>query len=246
MKQGLRFGLVMAIAGVVGCQNAETTEAPTALETAKTTTHWLVTAATDMHVEPTAEKFVAHPQEPRDTSNWKGLLFRGDSVTLIRESGQWSEVRKESGATGWIQTEYLLAGDELAHATLIQDSESYVKRGSAQPEETKLRPGSLLFILSQDATWSEVNVDKGKTRWVETSALVTDEKELAVAKYIVQATWHTKYESSGYNGRRLEKVLDKYPDSALLNRLAEEVPVQNLRDMGYKDDPAVEPLNPKR
>jgi SH3-like domain-containing protein len=246
MKQRLRFGLVMAIAGVVGCQNSQTAEAPTAIETAKTTTNWLVTSATDLNVEPTDNKWIAHPQEPRDTSNWKGLVFRGDSVTLIRDNGEWSEVRKESGATGWIQTAYLIAGDELPQATLIQDSESYIKRGSAQAEATKLRPGSLLFILSQDETWSEVNVGKGETRWVHTSNLVTDAKELAVAKYIVQATWHTEHEGSGYNGRRLEKVLDKYPDSALLNRLAEEVPIQSLRDMGYKDDPAVEPFNPKR
>ena len=246
MKQRLYAGLIMAMAGVVGCENSQTMEAPTKLEAAQTTTHWLVTDATDLHVEPTENKWIAHPQEPRETSNWKGLVFRGDSVKVIRENGQWSEVRQVSGATGWIQTEYLVAGDELPQATLIQDTESIIKKGSAQADATKLRPGSLLFVLSQDGTWSEVNVAKGKTRWVETSALVMDEKELAVAKYIVQATWHTKHEGSGYNGRRLEKVLDKYPDSALLNRLAEEVPIQNLRDMGYKDDPAVEPFNQKR
>jgi len=246
MKKGLRFGLVLAMAGIVGCQNTPDQQAPTAINATKTTTHWYLTAATDLRVEPILDARIAHPQEARDTSNWKGVLFRGDSVTLLRDSGAWIEIRKESGATGWVEAEYLLAGDEVPQATLIKDSDVYVKRGSAQPVETKLGPGSLVFVLSQDETWSEINTDKGVTRWIQTSDLVVDENELAVAKYIVQAKWHTKYQESGYNARRLEKVLDKYPQSALLNRLAEEVPAQNLRDMGYGDDPAVEPLNQKR
>jgi hypothetical protein len=113
MKQRLCAGLIMAMAGVVGCENSQTMQAPTKLEAAKTTTHWLVTGATDLHVEPTENKWIAHPQEPRDTSNWKGLVFRGDSVKVICENGQWSEVRQVSGATGWIQIDYLVAGDEL-------------------------------------------------------------------------------------------------------------------------------------
>ena len=129
-------------------------------------------------------------------------------------------------------------------ATITENVESYIKRASAQPEDKRLDPGSLLFVLSQDDTWTQVNVGKGLNRWIETSKLVTDEKEIAVSKYIVHAKWHTKHEGAGYNGRRLEKVLDKYPDSALVNRLAEEVPFQNLRDMGYKDDPAVKALTP--
>ena len=92
---------------------------------------------------------------------------------------------------------------------------------------------------------SELLENKGPDVTFETTGIASImEKEIAVAKYIVQAKWHTKHEGSGYNGRRLEKVLDKYPESALLNRLAEEVPVQNLHNMGYKDDPAVKALAP--
>ena len=245
MKKGLCVGLVLASAALVACEKSSShEEIPTALEAAKTTTHWYLTEATTLRVEPVSEERIAHPQEARDTSNWKGVLFRGDRVTVLRDSGNWVEIQKESGATGWVESDYLLAGDEVPQATIVENVESYIKRASAKPEDKRLDKGTLLFVLSQDDTWTEVNVGKGLTRWIETSKLVTDEKEIAVSKYIVQAKWHTTHEGSGYNGRRLEKVLDKYPDSALVNRLAEEVPFQNLQDMGYKNDPAVKPLTP--
>ena len=245
MKKGLCVGLAIASLALVACENSPNhNEKPTAIQAAKTTTHWYLTEATTLRVEPISEERIAHPQEARDTLNWKGVMFRGDRVTILRDNGAWVEIQKESGATGWLESEYLLAGDEVMQATVIENVESYVKRASAQPEEKKLDRGTLLFVLSQDDTWTEVNVGKGLTRWIETSNLVTDEKEIAVSKSIVHAKWHTKHEGSGYNGRRLEKVLDKYPESALVNRLAEEVPFQNLRDMGYKDDPAVKAPTP--
>ena len=245
MNKGLCVGLTLAAFALVACENSTTFQDQiTKLQAAQTTTHWYLTEATTMRVEPILDERIAHPHEARDTANWKGILFRGDRVKILRDNGAWVEIQKEDGASGWVESAYLLAGDELMQGTVVRDVDKYVKRASAQAEDKKLERGSLLFVLSQDETWTEVNIGKGLNRWIETSNLVVDEKEIAVAKYIVQAKWHTKHEGSGYNGRRLEKVLDKYPESALLNRLAEEVPVQNLQNMGYKDDPAVKALTP--
>ena len=139
MKKGLCVGLVLASAALVACEKSSThEEKPTALEAAKTTTHWYLTEATTLRVEPVAEERIAHPQEARDTSNWKGVLFRGDRVTVLRDSGNWVEIQKESGATGWVESAYLLAGDEVMQATIVENVESFIKRASAQPEEKKL------------------------------------------------------------------------------------------------------------
>lgn len=234
----------LGLAFLPGCQSADSSNEPT--QERATTTHWYMTSATDLRVEPTLDARIAHPQEARDTLNWKGVLYRGDSVQVIRDTGSWAEIRLSSGAHGWVESAFLLPGDDLPLATVTQNVKHFSKQGSSQAGDEPLSPGTLLIVLSQNETWSQVNIDKGVNRWVATSDLVFDEKELAVTRFVVEATWHTKHQESRYNARRLEKVLAKYPQSALLNRLAQEVPVQDLRNIGYESDPAVKALVPSR
>ncbi len=143
----------------------------------------------DAYVLYGASSYKQPTDDKKVKNNWLAMLYRGETVTLLEQQGDWSHIRMSDGKEGWMKSAALLPGDGVSMATVVDDVKTF-----SRPDFTtvltklKLSPGSVLFVTKKkDETFSEVNYSGTQTAWVEDAKLVRDANEVAAARVVSRA-----------------------------------------------------------
>ncbi len=128
-------------------------------------------------------------------------LPRNAKVTVVKESGSWSQIKTASGQTGWVASQYLKTGS--ASSTPAKDSSSTTSksavvnasslnvRSSASTSAsivTNLPRNAKVTVVKVSGSWSQVKTASGKTGWVASQYLQTDSGQSSQTAQSIQIT----------------------------------------------------------
>ncbi|WEA42339.1 SH3 domain-containing protein [Priestia aryabhattai] len=130
-------------------------------------------------------------------------LPRNSKVTVVKESGSWSQIKTASGQTGWVASQYLQAGS--ASSAPAKDSESTTTtsksavvnasslnvRSSASTSAsivTNLPRNSKVTVVKESGSWSQVKTASGQTGWVASQYLQADSGQSSQPAQSIQIT----------------------------------------------------------
>ncbi|MED3663915.1 N-acetylmuramoyl-L-alanine amidase [Geobacillus stearothermophilus] len=112
-------------------------------------------------------------QEPSRDGRIIGHLARGETVWIIKEDGEWTEVIAD-GAIGWVSSAYLTAAREssISHQTGIVNASSLNVR--AEPSLKAARVGRLVRgeeveIVEKKPGWYKIASQTGLDGWVSSA-----------------------------------------------------------------------------
>ncbi|MEB4868852.1 MULTISPECIES: SH3 domain-containing protein [Priestia] len=122
-------------------------------------------------------------------------LSRGSKVTVVKESGSWSQIKTASGKTGWVASQYLQAGSgsstpnknsgSTSSKSATVNASSLNVRSSASTSAsivTNLSRGSKVTVVKESGSWSQIKTASGQTGWVASQYLQTGSGSSAPAK----------------------------------------------------------------
>ncbi|WP_394556369.1 SH3 domain-containing protein [Priestia aryabhattai] len=114
-------------------------------------------------------------------------LSQGSKVTVVKESGSWSQIKTASGQTGWVASQYLQAGSGSSTPTsnsssttsksAVVNASSLNVRSSASTSAsivTNLSRGSKVTVVKESGSWSQIKTASGQTGWVASQYLQAD------------------------------------------------------------------------
>ncbi|MEZ4271361.1 MAG: hypothetical protein R3C68_07990 [Myxococcota bacterium] len=145
---------------------------------------------TTLYVAPTDALRVPHPLGAKgDVSNIIGRMRRGETFAVAATQGEWSQIIKADGSTGWIKTATTVSTKEAVEATLVADVSRFERPDPQSLAEGKVLAGQLLLIVGSEGDFVEVSTPDGEKQWIRAEHVVTDAKELAVAREISKVRW---------------------------------------------------------
>ncbi len=157
-----------------------------------------VTAVAPFRREPNEEKKVNDPKTQKQVNNWLATLHRGEPVTLLKQQGEWSNVRASDESTGWIKTDRVIGATDVTLATLLEETKTFARPDfSALNSGRTLPPGSLLFVTKTKEPFSEVNVGGESKLWVLTEKLATETTEVEASRLVNKARWLDEQKDPG-------------------------------------------------
>lgn len=162
--------------------------APTAQPEVKEQSAYLLYTAALLK-QPSDDKKVKNPSTGKDESNWMASLYRGEEVTLLKQDGDWSQVRASDGKEGWMKSSSILSSEGVTVATVFDEAKTFSRPDFLAPSKTVIAPGSLLYVIkkSKDDTFSEINYAGSSSVWVETGKLNSDGREVSAARVVSRA-----------------------------------------------------------
>lgn len=129
----------------------------------------------------------------KQVSNWLATLYRGEKVNLAKDaqgggSNDYRLVKTSNDMTGWIKKSALLTGIDVREAVTSEQIEIFDRPDMlALNTKKKVPAGTLLFVTKQREPFSEVNIGDSQSGWVLSTKLVSDAKEIMVAKLFAKA-----------------------------------------------------------
>ncbi len=128
-------------------------------------------------------------------------LSRGSKVTVVKESGSWSQIKTASGQTGWVASQYLQAGSGSSTPTsnsgsttsksAVVNASSLNVRSSASTSAsvvTNLSRGSKVTVVKESGSWSQIKTASGQTGWVASQYLQADSGQSSQTAQSIQIT----------------------------------------------------------
>jgi len=128
-------------------------------------------------------------------------LPRNSKVTVVKESGSWSQVKTASGQTGWIASQYLQAssgsstptndsGSTSAKPAVVNASSLNVRSSASTSASivTNLPRNAKVTVLKESGSWSQIKTASGKTGWVASQYLQTGSGQSSQTAQSIQIT----------------------------------------------------------
>ncbi|MED3952794.1 SH3 domain-containing protein [Priestia aryabhattai] len=128
-------------------------------------------------------------------------LPRNSKVTVVKESGSWSQIKTASGQTGWVASQHLQAGSGSSTPTsnsgsttsksAVVNASSLNVRSSASTSAsivTNLSRGSKVTVVKESGSWSQIKTASGQTGWVASQYLQADSGQSSQTAQSIQIT----------------------------------------------------------
>ena len=128
-------------------------------------------------------------------------LSRGSKVTVVKESGSWSQIKTAAGQTGWVASQYLQAGSGSSTPTsnsgsttsksAVVNASSLNVRSSASTSASivaNLSRGSKVTVVKESGSWSQIKTASGQTGWVASQYLQADSGQSSQTAQSIQIT----------------------------------------------------------
>lgn len=100
-----------------------------------------------------------------------GLIYKGDSVTVIKTQGEWSYVKLSNGSKGWVYSSYIKKQVSTSTQTdTAKVNVSYVNlrsgAGNSYSVKKVLTYGTKVTVLDKSGGWYNVKLSDGTTGWI--------------------------------------------------------------------------------
>ncbi|MHA2959879.1 SH3 domain-containing protein [Priestia megaterium] len=128
-------------------------------------------------------------------------LLRNSKVTVVKESGSWSQIKMASGQTGWVASQYLQAGSgssapakdsgSTTSKSAVVNASSLNVRSSASTSAsivTNLSRNSKVTVVKESGSWSQIKTASGQTGWVASQYLQADSGQSSPTAQSIQVT----------------------------------------------------------
>ncbi|SDD37020.1 N-acetylmuramoyl-L-alanine amidase [Priestia aryabhattai B8W22] len=128
-------------------------------------------------------------------------LPRNSKVTVLKESGSWSQIKTTSGQTGWVASQYLQAGSgssapakdsgSTTSKSAVVNASSLNVRSSASTSASvviNLPHNSKVTVLKESGSWSQIKTASGQTGWVASQYLKADSGQSSQPAQSIQIT----------------------------------------------------------
>ncbi len=128
-------------------------------------------------------------------------LPRNSKVTVLKESGSWSQIKTTSGQTGWVASQYLQAGSgssapakdsgSTTSKSAVVNASSLNVRSSASTSASvviNLPRNSKVTVLKESGSWSQIKTASGQTGWVASQYLKADSGQSSQPAQSIQIT----------------------------------------------------------
>ncbi len=179
----------------------------------------VVAQRTGFYKTASKDSKVPDPSGKGQMTNWISLLQRGDSATVLRTEGEYSEIEVSGGARGFVPSNTLLTSPSLTAATTQEAIVIFDRPDPVAVSKTRLEPGSLVFVISKKERFAEVNVRGTKTSWVLADQLDTGADEVQVARMIEKARYLIEKEKGEGTKELVEVARATFPSAKLLPAL---------------------------
>ncbi|WEZ06720.1 SH3 domain-containing protein [Priestia flexa] len=107
-------------------------------------------------------------------------LPRNAKVTVIKENGDWSQIKTSNGKTGWVANQYLKVGSESTTPSSESGGTSVSKQATVNASSlnvrsaastsasivTNLPRNAKVTVIKENGDWSQIKTSDGKTGWV--------------------------------------------------------------------------------
>ena len=224
------LALCVGLALLTGCEKSADEPAVELVVEPASTEHYLLDNQ-PLRFAPTLAERVADPAYDRDMPNVKSNFFRGQKVMVEKRDGEWVYVRCKGDAVGWMLERLLLSTENLEERVVSATTEGLdAAAGKVIEGLEPIERGSLVLVSASTDGYALANVGAGQPVWLAESSLSADAKEVAMAHIIVQAEWTTKHGLAVDNARRLDKARIKYPNSGLMDLVADQVNFEDVSE----------------
>ena len=100
-----------------------------------------------------------------------GLVYKGESLTLIENQGEWSHVKLDNGSKGWVYSQYIKnQGTSSNSKDTGKINVSYVNvrsgAGNQYSVKTVASYGMKVTLLNKSGGWCNVQLSNGTTGWI--------------------------------------------------------------------------------
>ncbi|WHX77640.1 SH3 domain-containing protein [Priestia flexa] len=104
-------------------------------------------------------------------------LSRNAKVTVIKENGDWSQIKTSDGKTGWVANKYLAdvkadapkdEGTSVSKQATVNASSLNVRSAASTSASivTNLPRNAKVTVIKENGDWSQIKTSDGKTGWV--------------------------------------------------------------------------------
>ncbi|UIR28523.1 SH3 domain-containing protein [Priestia flexa] len=104
-------------------------------------------------------------------------LPRNAKVTVIKENGDWSQIKTSDGKTGWVANKYLAdvkadapkdEGTSVSKQATVNASSLNVRSAASTSASivTNLPRNAKVTVIKENGDWSQIKTSDGKTGWV--------------------------------------------------------------------------------
>ncbi|UZW65048.1 SH3 domain-containing protein [Priestia flexa] len=107
-------------------------------------------------------------------------LPRNAKVTVIKENGDWSQIKTSDGKTGWVANQYLKVGSGSTTPSSESEGTSVSKQATVNASSlnvrsaastsasivTNLPRNAKVTVIKENGDWSQIKTSDGKTGWV--------------------------------------------------------------------------------
>ncbi|SIQ16995.1 SH3 domain-containing protein [Priestia flexa] len=104
-------------------------------------------------------------------------LPRNAKVTVIKENGDWSQIKTSNGKTGWVANKYLAdvkadapkdEGTSVSKQATVNASSLNVRSAASTSASivTNLPRNAKVTVIKENGDWSQIKTSNGKTGWV--------------------------------------------------------------------------------
>jgi hypothetical protein len=202
-----------------------------------------VTSIALLRHEPVDDQKVADKTNKTEKMifNAMAMLQRGETVTMLENKPPWVRVRAADESVGWLHTDVLVSAVGVKPATLGEEIGTYDRpQLVAINPKRKIPAGALLFVLRAKDQFSEVDQGGGRTTWVKTDNLLTDNVDVEVSKLLAKADWLAKQDASA--AAEIKATIgSQFPGSRLLGLIEPKEAPPATREAAPTAPQAAEP-----
>lgn len=187
-----------------------------------------MTAVAALRREPVDEQKTQDKTNKADKKpgNYLTTLQRGETVTVLEKKPNWVHIKAADEMQGWVRADSVVTSAGVKPVTVLEEIGTYDRpQLVAINPKHKLPIGALLFALRTKDQFSEVDLGGGRTTWVKTDNLQSDNVDVEVAKMLAKADWLAKQDAAAaaevkasitaqFPGSRLLKALEPAADKA--------------------------------